>query len=81
MTTREQIIAAAKEADPGFDGGPDSDGTMTDSIVGFEAVERFYTIVANQTKDQCAALCYEQNWSIHGDEMSALILATKEEVK
>lgn len=81
MTTREQIIAAAKEADPGFDGGPDADGTMTDSIVGIDAVERFYTIVANRAKEACAALCYEQNWLIHGEEMSALILATKEKVK
>ena len=44
MTTREQIIAAAKQADPGFAGGPDADGTMADSIVGIDAVERFYTI-------------------------------------
>lgn len=54
MTTRDVVIAAAKEA--GF-------GTYT-----YEALtmfERFYTIVANQTKEQCAAL----------------ILATKEEVK
>lgn len=34
--------------------------------------------IANRTKDQCAALCYEHNWLIHGEEMSALILATKE---
>lgn len=81
MTTRKQIIAAAKEADPGFDGGPDADGTMTDSIVGIDAVKRFYTIVANRVKDECAALCYEQNWELRGEEMSALILATKEEVK
>ena len=35
----------------------------------------------NRVKDECAALCYEQNWLIHGEEMAALILATKEEVK
>ena len=44
MTTREQIFAAAKQADPGFAGGRDADGTMADSIVGIDAVERFYTI-------------------------------------
>lgn len=44
MTTREQVIAAAIEADSGFDGGDSADGTMGDSIVGIDAVERFYAI-------------------------------------
>lgn len=73
MTTREQIIAVLKEA--GFDVWVESVGPLPFWI------ERFYTLVANQTKDQCAALCYEHNWLVHGEEMSAMILATKEEVK
>jgi len=36
----------AREADPGFAGGPDADGTMGDSIVGLEAIERFAELVA-----------------------------------
>ena len=44
MTTREQVIAAAIEADSGFDGGDSADGTVGDSIVGIDAVERFYAI-------------------------------------
>ena len=31
-----------------------------------------------QVKEACAALCYEQNWLIHGSETAALIEATKE---
>lgn len=69
--TREQIIAAAKEA--GFTYRSVDTWGVTTTI----ELERFYTIVANQTKEQCAALCYEQNWLILGEEMAALILATK----
>lgn len=61
MTTHDKnkIISAAKEADPGFDGGPDSDGTMTDSIVGFEAVERFYTLALEAGRQLDAAETYK----------------------
>ena len=44
MTTREQIIAAAIQADSGFSGGPDYDGTMGESIIGMTAIERFFDI-------------------------------------
>ena len=37
--TREQCLQWASEADPGFGNGPDSDGTMSDSIVGIAAIE------------------------------------------
>jgi hypothetical protein len=71
--TREQIIAAANNA-----GFSVAHTHWEDDIA---VLERFYTIVANQTKDQCAALCYEQNWELRGEEMAEMILATKEEVK
>ncbi len=44
MTTREQIMAAAKQADSGFSGGPDDDGTMGEAIVGMTAIEKFFDI-------------------------------------
>jgi len=47
-------------------------------ITGLKADLAERDAIANRTKDECAALCYEQNWLIHGEEMSALILATKE---
>ena len=37
--------------------------------------------LSNRVKDECAALCYEQNWELRGEEMAEMILATKEEVK
>ncbi len=46
MTTREQIMAAAKHADSGFSGGPDDDGTMGEAIIGMAAIERFFAIAA-----------------------------------
>jgi hypothetical protein len=80
MTTREQIIAAAKEVDAYryVNRAAKDEPTHTFTM---DKLERFYTIVANRTKDQCAALCYEQNWELRGEEMSEMILATKEEVK
>ena len=39
MITREQIIAAARKADHGF-----GSHTLGGSVVGFDAVERFYAI-------------------------------------
>ena len=41
MMTREDVMRMAKEADRGFEGAEDADGTMPDSIVGIESVERF----------------------------------------
>lgn len=34
--------------------------------------------LSNRVKEECAALCYQQNWDLPGSEMSDLILATKE---
>lgn len=74
--TRENVIAAAKEA--GFKAG-----YLGSHYSSTEALERFYTIVANQTKDQCAAICYEQNWMVHGSEIAELrqqLAESKEEL-
>jgi len=55
--SREDIIRMGREADSGFDGGPDSDGTMTDSLVGMAAIERFAALVAAAERDACAKVC------------------------
>ncbi len=52
----EDIIKWAREADPGFDGGPDADGTMLDSIVGIAAIERFAALVRADEREACANL-------------------------
>jgi hypothetical protein len=43
--TNDQLIELAREADPGFEGGPDADGTMPDSLVGMNAIVRFAALV------------------------------------
>jgi len=59
MTTREQIIAAARESDPGF-----GSHTLGGSVVGFDAVERFYTIAFEAgrvaEREECAKVCDEK---------------------
>lgn len=52
--TRDDIIRMAREADPGFEGGPDADGTMPDSLVGIDAIERFAALVAAAEREACA---------------------------
>lgn len=54
---RDDIIRMAREADPGFEGGPDCDGTMMHSIVGMEAIGRFAALVAAAEREQCAKVC------------------------
>jgi len=58
MTTREQIISAARESDPGF-----GSHTLGGSVVGFDAVERFYTIAFEAgrvaEREECAKACDE----------------------
>ena len=44
MTDRE-LLELAREADPGFEGGPDADGTLGDSLVGIAAITRFAALV------------------------------------
>jgi len=55
MTTREHIIAAARKADPGF-----GSHTLGGSVVGFDAVERFYAIAFEAgrvaEREECAKL-------------------------
>ena len=57
FTTREQIMAAAKQADRGFSGGPDDDVViMGESIVGMTAIERFFDIAAASRDVEIAEL-------------------------
>ena len=62
---REEIIAAAKEADPGF--CPGGLVPLSDRLVGFEAVERFSNIMfeagRRAERDECAKVC-----DYHGDD-------------
>lgn len=55
---REAIIRMAREADSGFEGGPDADGTLADSLVGLYAIERFAALVAAEAvrkeREACA---------------------------
>lgn len=50
-STREEIITAARNADPGF-----GSHTLGGSIVGFEAVERFYAIARASRDAEVAEL-------------------------
>ena len=52
--TRDDVIRMAREADPGFEGGEESDGTMTDSIVGIDQVFKFAALVAAAEREACA---------------------------
>ena len=54
--TREDVVRIAREADPGFEGGADSDGTMTDSIVGIDQVLKFAHLVAAVEREACAEI-------------------------
>lgn len=54
---QDEIIEMARQADKGFDGGPDADGTMEDSIVGIDAVIRFAKLVAAKEREACAKVC------------------------
>lgn len=60
--TRDDIIRMAREADPGFEGGQDADGTMGDSIVGLEAIERFAALVAAAAVRETSAE-YRLGWN------------------
>ena len=55
--TREDIIRMAREADSGFEGGPDADGTLVDSLIGLDAIERFAALVAAAEREACARVC------------------------
>lgn len=48
--TRDDIIRMAREADSGFEGGPDADGTLVDSLIGLDAIERFAALVAAEER-------------------------------
>lgn len=50
--TRDDIIRMAREADHGFEGKPDADGIMANSIVGIKAIERFAALVAAEKERQ-----------------------------
>jgi hypothetical protein len=52
--TQDEIIEMARQADSGFEGGENADGTMGDSIVGIEAVVRFAKLVAAKEREACA---------------------------
>jgi len=52
--TKEEIIELAREADPGFEGGPEEDGTLGDSIIGLNCVIRFASLVAAKERERCA---------------------------
>jgi hypothetical protein len=52
----KRIKELAREADSGFEGGPDADGTMSDSLVGINAIERFAALVAAEKDKEIAAL-------------------------
>ncbi len=60
--TREDILKLAREADPGFEGGPEED-------VGFNAIERFFRLAhesgAAAEREACADIC-DQHASIEG---------------
>ena len=51
------IIEMAREADSGFEGGEDADGTMGDSIVGLAAIKRFAELVRADEREACAKVC------------------------
>jgi hypothetical protein len=53
---KEDIIRMAREADSGFEGGEDADGTMSDSIVGFAAIKRFAALVAAAEREKSLQL-------------------------
>jgi len=67
--TREDILKLAREADPGFEGGPEEDGTLPNCIVGFNAIERFFRLAhesgAAAEREACADIC-DQHASIEG---------------
>ena len=67
--TRDDIIRMAREADPGFEGGADSDGTMPDSIVGIDQVLKLAHLVAAAEREACAAICdeLESFWATEKD--------------
>ena len=58
--TRDDIIRLAREADSGFEGGPDADGTLVDSLVGLDAIERFAALVAAEKDREILALKEER---------------------
>lgn len=70
---REAIIRLAREADSGFEGGPDADGTLADSLVGLDAIERFAALVAAAEREACARACEPQ--SAHDDPLTAWKIA------
>lgn len=53
---RSEVIRLAREADSGFEGGPDEDGTLGDCLVGLDAVERFAALVAAREREACAQI-------------------------
>ena len=54
--TKDDIIRMAREADSGFEGGVDSDGTMSDSIIGMGAIMIFAHLVAAAERAACAGV-------------------------
>ncbi len=66
------MLRMAREADPGFDGGPDADGTMLDSIVGIAAVERFATLVAAAEREAILQMSADNWYKTQKDYDSAI---------
>jgi hypothetical protein len=61
--SREDIIRMAREADPGFDGSANSDGTMLDCIVGLAAIKRFAVLIAAHEREECIAIAESKRHS------------------
>ena len=55
MPDKDKVIELAKKADPGFDDGPESDGTMEDSIVGIAAITRLIQLVRDDYRAELLA--------------------------
>ncbi len=74
--TKDDVIRVAREADPGFEGGEESDGTMTDSIVGIDQVLKFASLIAAAEREACVAIC-EHGWKIGiGEKYQGDVFAT-----
>jgi len=76
--TREDILRMAREADPGFEGGPEEDGTLPDCIVGFNAIERFFRLAhesgAAAEREKVAHWMHSMGYATgHGDTIEDLL--------
>jgi hypothetical protein len=76
MTDRE-LLELAREADPGFEGGPDADGTLGDSLVGIAAITRFAALVRAQVLDEVANMVNACNRRATPKGIAAAIRALK----